>query len=57
MTAKLAGSAMLGSSIVLAALMVAKLISVTTGCFLFAVALALFGGISRGYTRTDCNKR
>jgi len=51
MKGRIAGLALLGTSVVLAVLLLTKVISVVTCCMIFAVALAAFGLLSRGYCR------
>lgn len=51
MNNKTAGLALLGTSVILALLMLTQTISVTTGCLAFAIAMVILGLHSRGFTR------
>lgn len=51
MNRRIAGLALLGTSVVLAVLLLTKVISVVTCCIIYAVAVAAFGLFSRGFCR------
>ena len=51
MNRRLAGFLFLGTCVVLAVLLVTRRIGAVFGCFAFAAALAVCGGLSRGFRR------